>query len=153
MITYTVADRLDQLVDDVSLRLRMLEEEVVAARPDVGKWSIKEIIGHLLDSAVNNHHRFVRAKEASELTFPSYEQNDWVARQNYQDTDWPALLELWRLYNHQIAHIIRQIPEGVLYSVCHIGSHDPSTLRFIVEDYVDHMQHHLEQVDIQANEH
>jgi hypothetical protein len=150
MITHEVADKIDQLVDDVALRLRNVDDEVASARPGEEKWSMKEIIGHLMDSAVNNHHRFVRVQDVGEFVFPGYAQNEWVSRQNYQDTDWPLLLDLWRLYNHHIAHVIRQIPEERLYAVCRIGSYDPSTLRFIVEDYLDHMHHHLKQVDVQA---
>lgn len=150
MITHTVADKLDQLVDEVSLRLRVLEEDVVSDRPGEGKWSIKEIIGHLLDSATNNNQRFVLAREASELVMPGYAQNEWVERQNYQDADWPTLLELWRVYNHHLAHVIRQLNEDVLYIFCRIGSNDACTLRFLVEDYVDHMEHHLKQVDVQS---
>ncbi len=150
MITHEVADKIDQLVDGVALRLKTAEEEIVSARPGEDKWSMKEIIGHLLDSAVNNHHRFVRTQDAGDFEFPGYEQNEWVSRQNYQDSDWTLLLELWRLYNHHLAHVIRQLPEERLYTVCRIGSYEPCTLRFIVEDYLDHMNHHLKQVDIQA---
>jgi hypothetical protein len=150
MISNNIAEKIDQLVDDVSLRLRTLDEDVVSARPAEAKWSIKEIVGHLFDSAVNNHHRFVRANDHEELVFPGYEQNVWVSRQNYQATDWPSFLELWRLYNHQLAHVIRQIPEDRLYAVCLIGDHEPVTMRFLVEDYLDHMEHHLQQVDVQS---
>jgi hypothetical protein len=150
MITHTVADRLDELVDETTRRLQPIDDTVVAARPGEGKWSIKEIIGHLLDSAVNNHHRFIRARDLDDFTFPGYEQDLWVGRQNYQDASWPALLELWRLYNHHLAHVMRHIPEDALYNVCRIGSYEPCTLRFLVEDYLDHMEHHLKAVESQS---
>ncbi len=150
MISHTIADKVDQLVDDAADKLRALGEDVVSARPEEGKWSIKEIIGHLLDSAVNNHHRFVRANDYEELKFPGFEQDIWVLRQSYADVDWPSFVELWRLYNHHLAHVMRQIPEDRLYIVCLIGDNEPATLRFIVEDYLDHLEHHLQQVDIQS---
>lgn len=147
MITDTVADKLDQLVDTVASSLKELNLDVVTARPAEGKWSIKEIIGHLLDSATNNHHRFVRADGFSQLLFPGYAQVEWVSRQNYQEADWPLLLELWRTYNHQLAYVIRQISEDRLYTVCRIGDTEYVTLRFLVEDYVGHIEHHLEQIE------
>ncbi len=150
MITHTIADKLDQLVDDVALRLNTLDEDIVSARPGEGKWSIKEILGHLFDSAVNNHHRFVRANDYEDFEFPGYKQDTWVIRQNYQDTDWPSFLELWKLYNHQLAHVMRQITDDRLYSVCRIGDDEPATLRFIVEDYLTHMEHHIKQIDAQS---
>jgi DinB superfamily len=150
MITNEVAGKIDELVDNVALRLKSVEDDVASARPGEGKWSMKEIIGHLMDSAANNHQRFVRAPAVGELKLPGYDQDEWVSRQNYQETDWPLLLELWRLYNHHVAHVIRQIPEERLYTVCRIGEYEPCTLRFVVEDYVDHMNHHLKQVNIQA---
>jgi len=149
MITETVATKLDELVDEVASSLKTVDENIISSRPEEGKWSVKEIIGHLLDSAVNNHHRFVRANDYEEFGFPDYEQDLWVSRQNYQEADWPQLLQLWRGYNHHLAHVIRQIPEERLYSVCRIGDNEPATLRFLIEDYVDHMEHHLKQVEIQ----
>jgi len=150
MVSHTIADKIVELVDNVAQRLRELDEDVVSARPEEGKWSIKEIMGHLFDSAVNNHHRFVRANDYEEFEFPGYEQDMWVIRQNYQESDWPSFLELWRLYNHQLAHVIRQISEERMYSVCRIGDYEPATLRYIVEDYLVHMEHHIKQIDIQS---
>lgn len=141
-----VADELCRVVDETTRRLQTLDAARVAVRPAPHKWSIKEILGHLLDSAVNNHHRFVRAQAVDVFTFPKYEQDVWVQVQDYATGEWPSLVELWRLYNHHLAHVIRRIPEEKLDVECRIGPYDPVTLGFLVEDYLAHLNHHLSQI-------
>jgi hypothetical protein len=111
-----------------------------------GKWSRKELIGHLIDSASNNHQRFVRAQIDESHSFPAYEQESWVSRQGYKNEAWEDLALLWKSYNQHIAHVISHIPEDKLSLPCTIGNGEPVTLGFIVEDYVSHMNHHLKQI-------
>ena len=146
MMTDTVAHELRRIVDTTARHLLTLDASRVAVKPAPEKWSIQEILGHLLDSAVNNHHRFVRAQAVDAFVFPKYEQDAWVAAQHYADRDWPSLIELWRLYNHHLAHVIRHIPEDKLGVSCRIGPYDPVTLGFLVEDYLAHLKHHLNQI-------
>ena len=143
-----IASELEQVVDVASLRLKTFEEADISARPSSGEWSKKEILGHLVDSATNNHHRFVRALQAEELAFPQYEQEDWVRLQDYNTTSWESLVEFWRLYNHHLAHVIRRIPADRLGVMCRIGPHEPVTLGYVVEDYVVHLKHHLRQLGL-----
>src|SRR5262244_4141385 len=103
---------------------RELERVLVACRADLAaisdrdaslphapaKWSRKQIIGHLIDSASNNHQRFVRAQQATSLSFPPYEQNHWVASQRYNERSWADLVSLWHAYNTHLSHVISQIP-------------------------------------------
>src|SRR5262252_10395120 len=95
---------------DAADRLHLIGEAAASRRPAPGKWSKKEILGHLIDSATNNHQRFVRAQISDELTFPGYEQDEWVRRQDYNSKPWNELVELWRLFNRHVAHIIRNLP-------------------------------------------
>ncbi|HUG53454.1 MAG TPA: DinB family protein, partial [Vicinamibacteria bacterium] len=111
-----------------------------------GKWSPKQILGHLIDSAVNNHHRFVRAQLAPPLVFPGYEQDGWVAVQGYQDRPWAELTALWAALNRHLAHVIGRIDPRALETECTIGSDPPVTLRFVAEDYVRHLRHHVAQI-------
>src|SRR5215218_3535881 len=84
----------------------------VSARRGEGSWSAKETLGHLIDSASNNHQRFVRAQFGEDLVFPGYAQDDWVRAQAYEDEPWPQLVDLWRLYTLHLAHVCRRAPEG-----------------------------------------
>src|SRR5262245_3901266 len=93
------AAELRGLVTEYAERLAKLDEKVVRHRPAPGKWSIAEVVGHLVDSASNNHQRFVRGRWRDALTFAEYAQDDWVVAQRYQDADWKELLDLWRAYN------------------------------------------------------
>jgi hypothetical protein len=143
----SVADELIRVVDEAASGLRSLDERLAEAKPRPEVWSVKEIIGHLVDSAANNHQRFVRAQQVAELSLPGYEQDFWVKSQDHQSRGWTELLEFWVSYNHHLSHLIRRIPESALGVRCRIGASEPVTLRFLVEDYVVHMRHHLKQVE------
>jgi hypothetical protein len=117
-----------------------------SARPEADTWSKKEILGHLLDSASNNHQRFVRAQLSSEIKLPGYEQDVWVKTQGYQTESWEDLVHLWKLYNLHLLHVVGSIPADRLNSVCFIGENEPATLEFLICDYVRHLKHHLEQI-------
>jgi hypothetical protein len=111
-----------------------------------GAWSRKEELGHLIDSASNNHLRFVRAALEPGFHGASYDQNGSVTLHGYQDMSWSDLLEFWRQYNLLLAHVIARIPEGKLNTMCRVGENQPITLQFLIEDYVAHMQHHLDHI-------
>jgi hypothetical protein len=122
-----------------------------------GEWSRREILGHLIDSAANNHQRFVRAQFKDDLVFPGYEQEQWVSSQRYNDEPWPDLIELWRAYNLHLVHVVAHIPEDVLtrqrdkHSLAQIAFNSvdqnaPATLEYLIRDYLDHLKHHLDQI-------
>src|SRR2546427_2029201 len=82
-------------------------DEAESSRPQAeGKWSAKEVMGHLIDSAANNHARFVLAQLRDDLVFPGYEQNRWVDIQNYREASWPQLVDLWTAYNRHLVHVM-----------------------------------------------
>jgi hypothetical protein len=122
-----------------------------------GEWSPKQIVGHLIDSAANNHQRFVRAQFTDTLEFPGYEQDQWVSAQKYHDESWPDLIELWRAYNMHLLHVVSVIPEPVRtqprdrHNLDDIAfktfdRNTPATLDYLIRDYVDHLKHHLDQI-------
>lgn len=149
-ITTQVADGLVQAVEETTAFLQGLDSDRMTHKPAPGKWSIQEIIGHLIDSATNNHQRFVRAQLLPELVLPGYEPDGWVACQHYNDASWPEVLDLWRLYNLHLAHVIRNVPDEALGVACKIGDFKTETLQFLIEDYLVHLKHHLAKVHQQA---
>ena len=118
-----------------------------AIPPALGKWSPKEIIGHLIDSAANNHQRFVRAQAGiTDMAPYRYDQNHWVSVQKYSAEEWTSVVKLWYTYNRHLCHIIRQIPEESGAFELEMGQGQTVTLRFLVEDYVVHLKHHLDSI-------
>ena len=130
-------------LESASNKLPALPDPESAA---AGQWSRKQILGHLLDSAANNHHRFVRAQIQDELTMPGYAQEAWVATQHYQDRSWSDLLAFWLAYNHHLLHLMETVPEYRRRNPIRIGGDDPVTLEFLMIDYVRHLKHHLSQI-------
>ncbi len=156
MDTSEIAARLRARVERAAHALRALSEAESERRPAPGKWSKKEILGHLVDSASNNHQRFVRARFQEDLVFPGYEQDDWVAAERWQERPWNETLELWRLYNLHLAHLIASTPRALAERVhtrhnLHlrawrkIAEGAPATLGWFMEDYLGHLEHHLDQ--------
>jgi DinB superfamily len=140
--------KLREAVDSAEAILIAVTEEESAKPALPGGWSRKQLIGHLIDSASNNHQRFVRAALQDSLTLPSYDQEGWSRAQCVQDAPWTTLVALWASYNRYLTHVIAHLPAGKLDVLCHIGSLEPMTLRFVAEDYLRHLNHHLAQVGI-----
>ena len=116
-----------------------------------GGWSRKQVLGHLIDSASNNHQRFVRAALQTSLEFPGYDQDGCVRVQAVDEADWTLLVSLWAGYNRYLAHVIAHLPASKLETLCRIGSDEPVTLRFLAEDYLNHLLHHLGQIGAAAS--
>jgi DinB superfamily len=113
-----------------------------------GKWSKKQELGHLIDSALNNHQRFIRAQipshlENGVLRISGYQQNDWVQVGEYQSRVWGELVRLWKSLNQQVLHVMKNVAPEALQTPCSIGGGEPITLEFVMVDYVGHLKHHL----------
>ena len=142
----TVAQQLRDLIGDAKPRLLALPEKQVTEKPYADKWSLKELLGHLVDSASNNHQRFVRMQLQPDIGTFSYTQEQWNAVQKYQVERWTDLVELWALYNMHLAHVIEHVDANLLNNTCDIGYPNPAKLTFVMKDYVRHVQHHLDQI-------
>lgn len=141
-----LSERLSNIVAETEPRLRGVSNQDFSQPRSPGGWSRKQVLGHLIDSASNNHQRFVRALLQPSLEFPGYDQNGNVRVQAIQDADWDLLVSLWASYNRFIAHVLEQIPESKLQTACRIGDDEAVALDFLARDYVRHMVHHLEQI-------
>jgi hypothetical protein len=144
-------------VEESAARLLSITEEESRVPRVEGKWSPKEIIGHLIDSASNNHQRFVRAQFTDDLVFPGYEQERWVRAQAYSEEPWPLLVGLWKHFNLHLAHVIKHSPEAARLASreshnldeigwIKIGEGKPATLEYLMRDYIGHMKNHLRQI-------
>src|SRR5208282_5766005 len=141
-----LSEQLRSVIEAAEPRLRQISEAESEKPVLSGGWSRKEVMGHLIDSASNNHQRFVRAALQSSLDFPGYDQDGNVRVQALQEADWALLVSLWAAYNRYLAHIIARLPAAKLDTVCRIGSEEPVTLDFLAKDYLRHLIHHLNQI-------
>jgi hypothetical protein len=141
-----LSEKLLQVVDAAQIAHRQVTEPESRKPVLTGGWSRKQVLGHLIDSASNNHQRFVRASLQESLELPGYDQDGCVRVQTVQEAPWSLLVALWAEYNRYLAHVIAHLPPAKLETICRIGDHDPVTLRFLAEDYVDHLLHHLRQI-------
>lgn len=134
----------------------MSEADSARARAP-GKWSPRQIIGHLIDSASNNHQRFVRAALQDDLVFPGYAQEQWVELQQYEHRPWSELLALWSAFNRHIVSVMAAIPDAARlrvrarHNLDEIATYPPkradqATLDYFLLDYVDHFEMHLRQI-------
>jgi hypothetical protein len=144
-------------VDGAETVLRAIDEAASGRRPAPDTWSPREVIGHLVDSASNNHRRFVMGQVQEDLRFPGYDQNVWVSVQRYREAPWANLVTLWTSFNRHLAFIIESTPDDVLlrpravHNLPEIGwqlpaDSEPATLAHIVRDYIAHVRHHLAQI-------
>ena len=122
-----------------------------------GRWSPREVVGHLVDSAWHNHRRFLEARWRDDLVFEGYDQEAWVAAQRYAQAPWVDLVELWRAVNLHVARVMDTTPEAertrvrAPHSLDRIAfrpvrADEPTSLEFLMDDYVAHLLHHLRQV-------
>ena len=141
----SVANDLSFALQNVN-RLRQIGDEKAAVRPAPGKWSSKEILGHLVDSAANNHQRFVRLQLAVRIDLPGYDGDEWVRVQRYQERPWQEIIDLWVACNTQLVALIRYVDSSSLRNVWHTPDGKDLDLEFLMKDYVVHLHHHLDQI-------
>jgi len=144
-------------IDTASPQLLKLSE-AEAERPRAEEhWSSKQILGHLIDSAANNHARFVLGQLKDDLLFPGYDQDGWVKTNHYQEAGWPQLVDLWRSYNLHLVHLMAHADKDKMSTPCTLHTlqeiafkavpqSEAVTLEYLMQDYVAHLKHHLNQI-------
>jgi hypothetical protein len=142
-----VVEQLEAIVNEYSAKFLNLSEEVMSFKPAADKWSKKEIIGHLIDSAQNNIRRFVTAQYQTN-PHVVYEQDIWVSTQHYRDYNTAALINLWQLLNKHIVIVLKNMPVEKYQQQCNTGKEKDElhTLEFLATDYITHHLHHLKQI-------
>src|SRR5271157_1210600 len=143
---------LRDLLQRVPSRLERLPRNTVESKPTPSAWSPKEELGHLLDSAANNHQRIVRAQLEDNPAMPGYEQNRWVTMHGYQRRDWEELIEIWRALNRQLLAAAEAVPDSAWPRSLTVDGSEPLTLKFVFEDYVEHMLHHLQHIGVKVDD-
>src|SRR5438552_4281157 len=141
-----LSSRLEDLIAHSGSEIAVFSDSEAAEPVISGGWSRKQVLGHLIDSASNNHQRFVRALLQDELRWPGYDQAGCVTVQHYQDASWSNLVELWTSFNLLLAHVLSRVPEAKRTTQCLIGDNPSMTLEELAEDYLVHMEHHLHQI-------
>ncbi|MDF1552429.1 MAG: DinB family protein [Deferrisomatales bacterium] len=144
------ADRIEALAAGAVERWGATREALAENRPGPGEWSAKEVVGHLIDSASNNHQRFVRLQLVDGLDFPDYgaDNEAWVRLQRYRERPWPELLALWRGFNGHLAHVMRSVDPDCLENLWVIDTDRSISLRAMMVDYVGHLELHVRQIEV-----
>jgi hypothetical protein len=150
-------DDFKETIESAAPRLLQISEAESEQPLTEEHWSAKQIIGHLIDSATNNHARFVLAQLKDDLVFPGYDQNGWVEVQQYQQASWSGLVDLWRAYNLHLLHVMACAPAHKMGNRCAqhslqtiafetISESETATLEYLMKDYIVHLKHHLNQI-------
>jgi len=140
------AKRLEKILNETPKKLLSYSDEQAYAKASPKKWSKKEILGHLIDSAANNHQRFVRMQIENNLPLLQYKQNEWVNVQYYNERNWIDVVKLWMGYNMHILHILKTVDETKLLNQGEFPEYGVKTLQFLIDDYVDHLEHHMKAI-------
>ncbi|MEO5647647.1 MAG: DinB family protein [Chitinophagaceae bacterium] len=138
-----IAAELESFIDDCNPKLHLLQEEELVEKSIPGKWSKKELIGHLIDSAQNNIRRFIMA-QYEENPIIIYNQDKWVNINNYQKADATDLINLWYLLNKQAANVLKITSDEVSHATCQ--TENLHTIEWLAKDYIKHLRHHIHQV-------
>ncbi|MFC2084302.1 DinB family protein [Bacteroidota bacterium] len=150
-------DQFKDYIINISKKLKQIHTDEVSQKVSEEKWSYIEVLGHLIDSASNNHNRFILGQLQDNLVFYGYAQDFWVKSQNYQEADWNQLIDLWKLYNLHLVHVFQNIPETIRnkkYNVHNFNKiawrpvpiTEPVDLNYLIEDYINHLKHHINQI-------
>ena len=133
----------EKIVNEFQDRTSSISSELAVQKPADGSWSLKQITGHLIDSAANFHQRLVRLQEGNLENFPTYNGGFWVEKQNYQQEDWDLLRQLWHTLNLHILYVLKNIPESSLKNEWLLEEDLGADLDWLIHDYYEHMEHHI----------
>lgn len=133
-------------------RLLKINADTASAKPALDRWSVKEELGHLVDSASNNHERIVRAKLQEQRGWLSYNGERWVRLHAYQQREWAEIVDLWRALNNQLLKAAEALSAADWSIAFPLDGSEPITLSRLFKEYVEHIQHHLRHIGIEIKE-
>lgn len=141
-------NEITELVTEWEMKLLELPEKTLSNNRNRQNRTIKQILGHLVDSAVNNHHRIVRLQYNTDLEFPDYRQDNdiWIRIQNYQNEDWKNLITLWKYYNIHLNHVIKNVNSDCLKNTWKDFEGTVETLESIITGYLSHLNLHIDEI-------
>lgn len=139
---------LRSLIETYHRRFLEVEEDALSAKPRPEKWSRKEVIGHLVDSAHNNLRRFICGQYEDSANAIVYDPDFRVKANDYENLESTRLIHLWKLVNEQICRVLAAMPEKAYTRTCNTGFNGEQLheLRWLANDYIKHLKHHLNQV-------
>lgn len=143
---------LHRAIDEGLQLFQPVDDSRTTRRPRADGWCAREVLGHLIDSACNNHRRFVIGQSAGTARFDGYNQDEWVSRQHYDQVPWRDLVAFWSAYNRHLAHVIACTPdEAAARTAAAPDGSGRVSIAFLMEDYVRHLRHHLAQIHTLLN--
>ena len=147
MTSAQTAARLHEAIGEALQVFQGVDETRTTRVKEGGGWCARQVLGHLIDSACNNHRRFVLGQSADLVRYDGYNQDDWVVRQRYDKVPWRDLVTLWAAYNRHLAHVMACVPDAAAAqeALAPDGAGKVS-LAFLMDDYVTHLRHHVEQI-------
>ena len=140
------------LVEEWDLKLLSLSEDVLTKKENSQHRTIKQIVGHMIDSATNNIHRIVHLQyQPSPLVFPDYANlgnNDrWIAIQDYKSENWNDLVQLWKYLNIHIVHVINHVNPDKLTNEWITALNVKVSLKSMIQNYTGHIRLHLNEIE------
>jgi len=144
-----ITDGVCQVIESWEQRLALLSENTISNKRNKQNRTIKQLLGHLVDSASNNHQRMVRLQYNENLVFPDYTQDNdlWIVLQDYQHTDWNNLIMLWKSFNLHIVHIINSVDKSKLNNCWHDFEGNKVTLNDMINGYLGHLHLHMGEIE------
>lgn len=150
-------EKISEILTIAASQINKIDEATMSLKPVRDKWSKREILGHLVDSAYNNHQRFINANTQDHLIFEGYDQDEWVIRNGYQNRTTLEVVDLWLASNFHLSCMIKELPGTLLnrkttqhhfHKMCMqlIPEGEPSSLSYLIWDYIYHMEYHLKQI-------
>lgn len=140
MLNYPKYEKLIDSFENLMVENKKISE--IKLGPD--KWTLKEIVGHLIDSASNNHQRFVRLQLDQTISLPGYGAEEWVSNSNIQNLDYDFVINFWKLYNQFLLNLIKGINPNSMNNIWKTVEGEEHTLEFLIDDYFAHMELHFQ---------